>query len=158
MSDGNNIFDGDNFNSGNNQNNGQNNSYNQNYNNGYNNGGYNSYQPPFQDLTKPKSKALSVASLVTGIIAVICCCLGWSGIVLGAAAIATAIISRVKLGYFDGMAIAGLVLGIFGFVTGLILVIFTYALGDEFWAEFEKAFWEEYNKMYPEGGGNINGT
>ncbi len=162
MSDGRNIFDGDNFrgsserddqNYQNNQNDqgyyGNNNDYNNQYNNQY------SYQNSMSDLSKPKNKALSIASLVTGILAVICCCLGWTGIILGAVAVGTAIASRVKLGYFDGMAIAGLVLGIFGFVSGLVLVVASYALGDEFWAEFEKAFWEEYNKQYPNGGSGV---
>ncbi len=107
------------------------------------------------------SRALSVVSLVTGILSVLCCCLGWTGLIFGAVAIVTAILSRKKLDYFDGMSIAGLILGIFGFVFGGVLVAFSLAVGEEFWAEFEKAFWEEYNNQYPggnPGGGNGSGV
>ncbi len=112
--------------------------------NGENNYAYRSFTPE----NKQKSRVWSIASLVTGILAVICCCMGWTGIVFGAAAIATAIVSRVKLGYFDGLSIAGLILGIFGFVFGIMIVVFSYVLEESgFWEEFEKEFWEEYNNQ-----------
>ncbi len=90
----------------------------------------------------PKTKGWSVASLVIGIFSAVCCCFGWSGLVLGALAVVFAVLSRRRLGYFDGMSIAGLVLGIFGFVIGAILTILTYALPQEFWDEFYKGYLE----------------
>ena len=93
----------------------------------------------FQTLTKigtPKTKGWAVASMVIGIISVVCCCFGWSGIIMGAGAIILAIVSRRNLGYFDGMTIAGLILGIFGFVFGIMIVIYTLTLPPEFWEEY----------------------
>ena len=95
----------------------------------------------FQMVTKngkPKTKGWSVASMVLGILSVVCCCLGWSGILMGAGAIILAIVSRRNLGYFDGMTIAGLILGIFGFVFGATILIYTYTLPPEFWEEYFK--------------------
>ncbi len=93
---------------------------------------------------RPKTKGWSVASLVLGILSVVCCCIGYAGIVFGIAAIAVSIISRRSLGYFDGMCIGGLLLGIFGtvFAIATLVVIATIPeeYFDEFWAEFEKSF------------------
>jgi hypothetical protein len=115
------------------------------YNNQYQQGDGQDYA--FQTLMRngrPKTKGWSVASMVLGIISVICCCGGWCSIILGIGAIILAIVSRKSLGYFDGMSVAGIVLGIFGFVLGITLIIGIAMLPDEFWDEF----WAEYNKMY----------
>ncbi len=102
----------------------------------------------FSVENKQKSRVWSVVSLITGILAVICCCVGWTGLVFGAVAIATAVVSRVTLGYFDGLSIAGLILGIFGFVFGFVIIIFSYVLEESgFWEEFEEEFWKEYNNQ-----------
>lgn len=95
----------------------------------------------FQMVTKngkPKTKGWAVASMVLGILSVVCCCFGWSGILMGAGAIILAIVSRRNLGYFDGMTIAGLILGIFGFVFGATVLIYTLTLPPEFWEEYFK--------------------
>lgn len=95
----------------------------------------------FQMVTKngkPKTKGWAVASMVLGILSVVCCCFGWSGIMMGAGAIILAIVSRRNLGYFDGMTIAGLILGIFGFVFGATILIYTLTLPPEFWEEYFK--------------------
>ncbi len=94
----------------------------------------------FQMVTKngrPKTKGWAVASMVLGILSVVCC-FGWSGIMMGAGAIILAIVSRRNLGYFDGMTIAGLILGIFGFVFGATILIYTLTLPPEFWEEYFK--------------------
>ena len=103
----------------------------------------------FKNGGKPKTLGWSVASMVTGILSVLCCCLGWTGLVFGAAAVILSIVARRSLGYFDGMSIAGLVMGIFGFVFGAAMVYMVY-FNEAFWAEYEKYFWEQYNQMYPE--------
>ena len=103
----------------------------------------------FKNGGKPKTLGWSVASMVTGILSVLCCCLGWTGLVFGAAAVLLSIVARRSLGYFDGMSIAGLVMGIFGFVFGAAMVYMVY-FNEAFWAEYEKYFWEQYNQMYPE--------
>ena len=96
-----------------------------------------------------KTYGWSVASLVCGIISLVCCCTGYAGVILGTLAIIFAIVSRKNLGYFDGMAVAGLVLGIIGFVLGLALIIFAYTIDEEFLKEYEKEL-EEYFKNNPE--------
>lgn len=101
----------------------------------------------FQTLMRngrPKTLGWSVASLVVGILSVVCCFLGWSGLVLGVAAVAFSIISRKQLGYFDGMSVAGLILGIFGFVFGVSMLIAVNFLITE---EMMEEFWQEYYKQ-----------
>ena len=68
---------------------------------------------------KPKSRAWSVASLILSIISILCCCSPIVAITSGVVALVCAIISRKTLGYFDGLSIAGLTVGIFGFVFGI---------------------------------------
>jgi hypothetical protein len=93
------------------------------------------------DLSRPKSRGFSVASMVFGIISVICCCTGWVGVFCAALAIVFAVVSRKTLRYFDGMSIAGLVLGIFGLVMGVMIIWVTYGpmaeMLDEIYKEIE---------------------
>ena len=77
-----------------------------------------------ENLSKPRSMLYSILSLVCAIVSVlICCCGGWFGLGLGALAIAFSVIARRHLGYFDGMAIAGLVLGICGVLFGAAMAV-----------------------------------
>jgi 1,4-dihydroxy-2-naphthoate octaprenyltransferase len=140
-----------------------------NWNNGYDdnqnsNSSYNEQEYAFQTLMRngrPKTVAWSVASLIAGIVSVVCCSLGWTGIILGVLGVVFAILSRRMLGYFDGMSIAGLILGIFGFVFGVALIVAMNSLPPELWEEVKK-FWEEYMKQFEDiygngGDGNGNG-
>lgn len=102
---------------------------------------------------KPKTMGWSVVSLVSGIISVICCCLGVTGVIFGAAAIISAVLSRKVLGYFDGLTIAGLVLGIFGVVFGVAIIVAINSLGEEFWENYLEEFEKRYNELYPDGAG-----
>lgn len=85
----------------------------------------------FEDLSetvasvaKPKTIAFSILSLIFGIFSlVICCCSGWIAVIFGLSAIVLSLISRRHLGYFDGMSVAGLVLGISGTVFGLVTIV-----------------------------------
>jgi hypothetical protein len=95
---------------------------------------------------KPKTMGWSIVAFVAGLVSVICCCLGISGIILGAVAIIASILSRKTLGYFDGLSVAGLILGIFGLVFGIVFLAAVMLVGDE---EFEK-YMEEFNKIYGE--------
>ncbi len=102
---------------------------------------------------RPKTIAWSLASLVLGVIAIFTCFFGWSSLILGVAAIVFAILSRRMLGYFDGRSIAGLILGIFGVVFGLSMIIYTMTID----AEDQKYIWDWIKKMFEdmeEGGGN----
>jgi O-antigen ligase len=125
-------------------------------NNQNSNSSYNNEEYAFQTLMRngrPKTVAWSVASLIMGIVSVVCCSLGWTGIVLGALAVIFAILSRRMLGFFDGMSIAGLVLGIFGLVFGVAVVIAINSLPPEFWEEYMKEFEDIYGNGAGEGGG-----
>ena len=83
------------------------------------------------DSSKPKTKAFSVVSLTLGIISILFCFIGWLGFIVGIAAIAFSAVSRIKLGYFDSMSVAGLILGIFGVVFGAFYMIFTLIFGSD---------------------------
>lgn len=94
---------------------------------------------------KPKTMGWSVASMVLGILSLVCCCIGWTGAIFGIAAIVFSVIARKSLGYFDGMAIAGLVCGIFGFVFGAAILLGSSLIPDEFYEEFYKEYEQYYN-------------
>ena len=127
-------------------------------NNGYDNNPFNEDNDNdylFKMVTqkgKRKTYGWSVASMVCGIISVVCCCTGYAGLVLGLLAIVFAVISRKNLGYFDGMAIAGLVLGIIGLVFGVALIIASYAIDDELIEQYLEEFMREYENQLPNGG------
>lgn len=101
---------------------------------------------------KRKSRAWSVASVVVSVVSLICCCAHWVGAVLGALAIIFAIISRKNIGYFDGLAIAGLIIGIFGVVFGISGYIFLYTIEtSEYFEEFLRELEEQYPDIYGSG-------
>jgi hypothetical protein len=59
--------------------------------------------------------------------------------------IAFAVVSRVNLKYFDGMAIAGLIIGIFGLVFSLTVLVSMIIVGtEEFNSIKDKFFGGEY--------------
>ena len=97
------------------------------------------------DKNKQKTMIWSVLSLIFGIVSIICCCYGWLGLVLSAASIAFAVVSRVNLKYFDGMALAGLIIGIFGMVFSLTVLVSMIIVGTE---EFNNIF-DRFIGEYP---------
>jgi hypothetical protein len=87
----------------------------------------------FQTVTrsgKPKTIGWSLASLICGIAALITSVFGWPGIVLGVLAIVFAVISRIVLGYFDGMLTFGFILGLHGIFIGIASIALIVNLGD----------------------------
>lgn len=107
------------------------------------------YRGP-NNFGRPKTMGWSIVALVSGIISVICCCLGVTGIIFGAVAITASILSRKSLGYFDGLSIAGLVLGIFGVVFGIAILAAISAVGEEIWDEYLEEFKKAYEEAYPD--------
>lgn len=102
------------FNNGYNQNGGYNNpNY---FNNGVNNGNNFNRQPYYQ---KPKDK-LGIFSLIFGIASVFTSMLYFVGIPLAITAIVLSILSRSRIGRFQGTAVAGLCIGICGVCLGLL--------------------------------------
>ena len=80
----------------------------------------------FRDLTgedKPGNMLFSWLSLIVAVAAVALSFLPpWSAVV-GIVAIVLAILSRLRLGYFDGMTIAGMIISIVAIVFGLLFLL-----------------------------------
>lgn len=111
----------------------------------------------FQTLNrhgKPKTLGWSVASLVMGIVSLFTCSFGWASIIFGVIAIAFALISRFTLGYFEGKSIIGLILGIFGTVFGVSMIIFIYSMGEE----DQKYLWDIFKKIFENSKNNGAGA
>ena len=75
-----------------------------------------------------KSNGLAIASLVLGIVAIVCCFIGlsWLGLILGIVGIVLAV--KAKKQNPSGMATAGLVLSIIGTVIAAFVFIACVAL------------------------------
>ena len=94
---------------------------------------------------KQNSRVWSALSLAAGIISIVFSYFSWFALICGIIAVALAVFSRINLGYFDGIAIAGLITGIFGIVFGLAGVIAYHVLEatgsyDRFISELGKIF------------------
>lgn len=101
--------------------------------------------PPIA-FEEPKTKAYSIVALITGILGVLCCCTGWSSLLFGALGILFAILAKKHLGFYDGLALAGLILGIIACVLGASELIAVYALPSS--SEFSDGFLEEFQKAF----------
>ena len=82
---------------------------------------------------KEKSRVWSVASCAAAVISILCSVFPYPAIVLGALAIIFAIFSRRNIGYFDGLALAGLFIGIAGVVFGAGGLFFNYFAENSEW-------------------------
>ena len=83
-----------------------------------------------------KNMGWSVASMILGIASVASGGFGLSGLITGILALIFAVISRKKLAYFNGKAVAGLILGIFGAVFGIVLMLVNSLLAEDFFKYF----------------------
>jgi hypothetical protein len=91
------------------------------------------------EKSKTKTMFWSVMSLVFGIASVALSIFGWVALSLGALAVIFAVVSRIKLGYFDAKTIVGMMLGIFGIVFGVVMVVWNSIFSENlFSAVFEK--------------------
>ena len=102
----------------------------------------------FEDLTgkrpdpqvpKKHSKGFAIASMVLGILSVMCCCFEYFSIVMAIVAVVFFAVDRRTNGKSNGMAIAGLVLGIFGIVLSVFSILSTILFKD---------FYEQYSSIY----------
>ena len=76
------------------------------------------------------SRAWSVAAVIVGVLAILLFRIPVVGMVFAIVSICLAFISRKILGYFDGFAIAGLIVGIFGIVFAVFGMVFDYMLNN----------------------------
>ena len=86
----------------------------------------------FQNILEKNknSRAWSVAAVIIGALAILFFRIPVFGMVLALISVCLAVISRKILGYFDGFAIAGLIVGIFGIVFSIFGFIFDYMLNN----------------------------
>ena len=94
------------------------------------NGMYDPYNDIYRQQMNNQNRGFSVASLVLGIISIVCCCLTYLALGMAVLAIIFAIVSKMKNDRFDGMAIAGLVCGIIGFSLTMFDIIVSIAFAD----------------------------
>ena len=79
----------------------------------------------------PRSRGWSVAALILGILSIVLSIIpflgflhGVFGPIFGIMAIIASLVSRRNLGYFDGVGIAGIILGTVGCVFGATAILF----------------------------------
>ena len=87
-------------------------------------------------------KGLAIASLVLGILA-FCCC----GLPFGIAAIVCALVARSRNGEFEGLALAGFILGIIACVLGVISYAFSLIVYGTLLPDLEKLLTEMEMEM-----------
>ncbi|MBQ8303262.1 MAG: hypothetical protein IJX97_06975 [Clostridia bacterium] len=73
---------------------------------------------------KQNRRTWSVFSLLFAIASVFTFIFSWVSLVLGFISVGCGVVSRKNLGYFDGISVAGIIIGIFGIVFALAGLIF----------------------------------
>ncbi len=73
---------------------------------------------------RARTRIWSVISLALAILSALLCPIWQAGIILGVLSIGLALLSRYLLGFFDGIALWGLIIGIFGCVFCLSSMVF----------------------------------
>ncbi len=119
--------------------------------------GYNRPTPPPQK--KEGHTALSVVSLICGILSIVLCCgQGYLQLVLAVAAIACGVVQAVLDKKMSGQSIAGVVTAAVGIVIA-IFCVYAYHSGawQAFLDEFQRAFEEQQGNMGGSGNGSSNG-
>ncbi len=96
---------------------------------------------------KSNKRGFAVASLILGIVSVVCCCISYAGLAMAILAIIFAVVSKRKMGYFDSLAVAGLILGIVGTVFGATVVLVDVLSRFGYFGDLEDLF-EEAMKQY----------
>ena len=74
--------------------------------------------------SKENRRTLSVASLGLSILSILTVMVSWLSLIFGLLSVGAGIISRKNLGYFDKLTLAGIIIGIFGFVFSIVGIIF----------------------------------
>ena len=72
---------------------------------------------------KSRSRLFALLSLIFGILSATLSIFGIAGIILGALAVTFAVVSRVRMSYFDSLALIGLITAIIGIATSGSLLV-----------------------------------
>jgi thiamine transporter ThiT len=89
-----------------------------------------------------EKNTLAITSLVLGILS-ICCC----GFPVGIAAIICALVDRSRRCGFEGLALAGFILGIIACITGLASYVFSLVVYGTLFPDFEQILAEMEMQM-----------
>lgn len=73
---------------------------------------------------KENRRTLSIISLVFAVLSILFLFIPWLSLIFSLISIGTGAFSRKNLGYFDRLTLAGLIIGIFGFVFAIVGIIF----------------------------------
>ena len=82
------------------------------------------------------TRLFSVIAVFFAALSVILSFVPWVGFIFGLVSIAFSLISRKKLGYFEGIALVGLIVGIFGFVFSFAGIILSASFADSGYFSF----------------------
>nr|MBE6544494.1 hypothetical protein [Oscillospiraceae bacterium] len=74
--------------------------------------------------TKQNRRTWSVVSLILAVLSIAFLYFSWVSLIFGSLAVAAAVVSRINLGYFDKLSLAGIIVGIFGIVFSVAGIIF----------------------------------
>ena len=78
---------------------------------------------------RPQTRAYGIASLICGILSLLCCCCNeWFAFLIAVAAIIMFALEKVFVGKASGFAIAGLVCGIISLSISILGLLFAYFL------------------------------
>ncbi len=95
---------------------------------------------------EPKGTGFAVASLVLGILGVVCCCAWYLSLIFGILSIVFAVVNKKQNGKMSGMALAGLICGIVGVVMVVVVGVFDMMLLRD--PEFMQWYNDMMNEMY----------
>lgn len=114
--------------------------------NGYFTAAPSDYVAPMIDEQPPVGKGMAIASLVLGILGLLCnCCCFCLPLVFSILSVIFACVDRARAKCFRGLAITGLILGILGCIYGLITTVEVVTLFND------PALWEAYAELMENG-------
>ncbi|MCM1136384.1 MAG: zinc-ribbon domain-containing protein [Clostridium sp.] len=113
--------------------------------NGYYDNGQAQYYSGEAEKTTGGNIGFAIASLVCGILSLLCCCLDLFSPILAIAAIVLGVITLCFKYDGKGMAIAGIATGGVALVFRLIIVVITLASGTTLYEEFMHEFMDEFH-------------
>ena len=85
------------------------------------------------DARKTKSLIWAVLSVVFSVLSLALCFINWVNFALATVGVLLSVVSRIRMGYFHNVAIAGLILGIVGAVFSLFYIFILASLFAALW-------------------------